>query len=462
MSPLLPRLAASLLLVAATAIAKDEAEPLLQFELRSSGTTVLLKGANVNVKEGATPDPKKFSSRWRVSLRRGSIATLNLDTGEETLLDRKGERLVIFDHKNKRVRTAYLLGWIAALDQEKANRVRISGAMQSAGIDDPAFATFWIESLFRTGSEAADEVKATNQDAARQFTYEKKVVASFAPGAIAIPAPLRSSWKLFLIRTMKLHPAIHAEVAALDALPARLQYQFVNVGKLTETVYEFGPWPGANKSAPVDLTAAQASYSAWVDPKDPLDVLLADIAAKRVGAEPITQAKYEAQIKQLITDKQHLSAFLLLMEARFAYQDLPARELIGAIEMDGQQLLPVLQILRDGQSDPAAAAKALHEFPREGIQGTSTLDILEANALVELQKPDEAQALFLKVLRDRSWLAGPWKDLGDLYARRYRMAEAWRCWEFGLALSPEHPLLRPFDGVRRDLRARYISWLKES
>ncbi|MEM8882681.1 MAG: hypothetical protein AAGD14_01270 [Planctomycetota bacterium] len=429
----------------------------LVFEVRRKDTTVSLQP-----KEGEAP-AKPVETRLRVRLRADDVSTLDLKTGRETLVDWKNERILDFDHAGKRVRSRSLLAWMAGMRQEQDNRTRIAGALKAGDIRTKAFEPFWIESLFRAGSIRSDAIQEIAAGGAQTIKYKDELVLNAVEGMTPIPEELRQAWKRFLVRELPIHAAVLYRLLKLKHQPMEIRCRFYNATRKTDRVLEFRPWPPEKGEAPpadVDLAAAQRTYAAWVNPKDPLDVLLDDIAAKRIEGKALTRQDYEERVSALAKEGKSLDAFLVLLEGTFAHADLDARTLVATIHMQAPEIQKLTQAMAQLSSEPAVGEKVLLELDREDLEGRATLKILRANARTGQRKPGDARALFLEVLRARPWLAGPTKDLGDLYYMRYQVPSAWRCWERAYALAPKHPLIQPFLRYRDSVRSAYADWLK--
>ena len=161
---------------------------------------------------------------------------------------------------------------------------------------------------------------------------------------------------------------IRAKLASLPNLPSEIRYRYYNVGRRFDVVLTFGAWPpeGIHDAVSTDLEAARKNYGAWVNSKDPLDVFLADVAAKRIKVKTWTPKDYTDQVKAKAKAGAHLDALLLLLEGTFAYADLPVAELAPGIDTQSKELLPVLRGMQLIGPDPTEADKLLRGVKRDG------------------------------------------------------------------------------------------------
>ncbi len=64
------------------------------------------------------------------------------------------------------------------------------------------------------------------------------------------------------------------------------------------------------------------------------------------------------------------------------------------------------------------------------------LAVFEANHHLALGRAPQAAELFAGALRANPYLAGAWKDLGDLLFRQWEPGAAWTCWDAGRRIAP--------------------------
>ena len=71
------------------------------------------------------------------------------------------------------------------------------------------------------------------------------------------------------------------------------------------------------------------------------------------------------------------------------------------------------------------------------------VDIFIANQMTVLGQSSGAQKLMIAALKINPYIAGAYKDLGDMFFSEFDMASAWVCWDFGQKLAPDHFMLKP-------------------
>lgn len=111
------------------------------------------------------------------------------------------------------------------------------------------------------------------------------------------------------------------------------------------------------------------------------------------------------------------------------------------------------QKLKRAMGSPSSVAEAktfladLNSLNLKGNKRAYLLDLFRANlySYIETENPKEPvqdpSKLFLKVLAENPFLTGAYKDLGIYYFNRYKMVEAWECWDTARSFYPRHPML---------------------
>ena len=100
------------------------------------------------------------------------------------------------------------------------------------------------------------------------------------------------------------------------------------------------------------------------------------------------------------------------------------------------------------------SGKTLGKIKRKGLTRGHVIDLMIAENKAMAGDFKGAKELFLKVLKINPYLAGAYKDLGDLFSRNYFAISAWQCWDTLRFLYPEHKMLKQVDG--------YEAWLQKT
>ena len=68
---------------------------------------------------------------------------------------------------------------------------------------------------------------------------------------------------------------------------------------------------------------------------------------------------------------------------------------------------------------------------------------------------DQAVDLFVGALEVNPYIAGVYKDLGDIHYRQYDMYTAWQCWDAARDLAPSHFMLGDIQKLEQHLETEY-------
>ena len=94
----------------------------------------------------------------------------------------------------------------------------------------------------------------------------------------------------------------------------------------------------------------------------------------------------------------------------------------------------MVQALQPSKGEVDAAIKMLKGIKHDGLSNPYVLDDFLANDLVAAGRSDEALPLFVIAIRGNPYMAGYYKDLGDLFRFSFEPDLAWFCYDLGRAL----------------------------
>jgi len=338
---------------------------------------------------------------------------------------------------------------------EHYNRTRIAEVMAASGESQAAFTRYAIETLLGVEGKPgalASRIKRKNETAKGRrtvsFRVDEKEVVQVLEGVHISPTAESSSWLRFVRHRLRIHPIIREDIHGWPMIPERLVIRWVNVGKRFEQTL-------LRKGLSYD-TAVPAPPTASADPGGkPLDRALAAARTANVPSRKILRR----QVTMLEKQGEDLAALLSLLEYAIATGDQPAAEIRGLIgratDQDAlRQLVSRLPELNDSVKAREFRA-ALENLKYREPRHRHLIDIWRANASVTIEEPRVARDLLLAVLIDHPEIAGAWSDLGWIYHQSFKVDDAWRCFEAGLRLAPEHPMLARVVDLRESLRKRY-------
>jgi hypothetical protein len=170
---------------------------------------------------------------------------------------------------------------------------------------------------------------------------------------------------------------------------------------------------------------------------------LADTAFRIGSEDPADIARKaeqtHAQAEAFFRQGDALSGLLTSLE--YGLQGGAANELLvrnrSAIQSSAQSaaILPYINNATDKAGAERNAA-ALQIARADAGEKGYVLGIFEANHQIKAGKAGLAVPLFIAALRANPYLAGAWKDLGDVLLTQYMVPDTWMCWDTGRRIAP--------------------------
>lgn len=160
----------------------------------------------------------------------------------------------------------------------------------------------------------------------------------------------------------------------------------------------------------------------------------------------------------LVAQGRPVQGFMAALE--YILQGAPAQDLmrrhrdtfLASAEL--QAIMPVLDNAPDKAGAETAVAALSTARSRLG-EDAAILGVFEANHHVALGRPQVAAELFMAALRSNRYIAGAWKDLGDLLFRQWEPAAAWVCWDTARRIAPRFGNLVTIDQFESRLLRDY-------
>jgi tetratricopeptide (TPR) repeat protein len=146
--------------------------------------------------------------------------------------------------------------------------------------------------------------------------------------------------------------------------------------------------------------------------------------------------KIQEQAKAAIKNKQILTSVLLYLADSLATGNQSGDQLREHRELfQNDANCKVLFSNLSGQDE--AASKKLKSLEKAAGPAVHILRIFEAGVLSARGQHSGAQRLYLEALKTDPYIAGAWKDLGDMYFQAFECEPAWQCWDAARHLAPE-------------------------
>jgi hypothetical protein len=441
-------LAGCLLGGASPSFGGDEASaPFVALEYR-----VVTTNAQVGDGERKTPLVPRVEGTLRATLgpRRVEVE----EGGRRIVVDYERERVLSIDAQG-RARESSLLATFAFVDMEMRNRTKIHAALKAGGAKELTESPREVSILFGVLAEGdATQVTTAADGAATVFSDRDEELARWTPSAETLDDAQRASLSRFLQRRCALHPSAREMIVADGHAPAAFRFRRHDAGVRSTTELTL---VAAHRTAAPALPGGARFF----DDEDPvarvakrvLDPSKEDVAA-RLGRDDFLRLSREAR-----TAGRYEDAGLLLVECSLqtaadvsdALRELRSDE---ASRARVDSALGAISI-----RDPAKELDALGRLDRSVFSRPQVIDVFRANCLASTSRPGEARRVMLGALERSPWLAGGWKDLGDMCYALFETEHAWSAWKAGRRANPDHPMWKQVRDFENVLRKRFRAFL---
>ena len=381
--------------------------------------------------------------------------------GPSTAYDLGGRRILRIDREAGTYTEMSLFGEVGFRAAEFQNRLELRDVLEAgldvAGARQQAVASFAPTLLeHRFSIDAPDlggPIERRDEGGVATFSWDGRTLLTFEGEVAESGRASAEGFATFLRYRAGGHPEALDAIGSLGNIPARVRVVLRDVESLERTfevrsVREVPTAPIALEGLTLVSTFGEAR---------PLDDRIgraleelpdeADRRAAEIAERTRTAADRDEAIPAMLGFLEHQ----LQTGTPVPNLDVAAIRRLAA-EEDVRRILQSLQP-PDAESGRAALETLETLGDAEG-DSRHVLKIFRANIHGNFGELDEAEDLFLDALDENPFLAGAWKDLGDIYYRRFAMPDAWRCWDLGRRINPDFPTFEMIDDRERSLRER--------
>ena len=369
-------------------------------------------------------------------------------------------RRVVLDYENERelrveadgaYHESSLIATVAFLDMEMSNRARIAKALATAGMKEPSSPPREVSILFGVRAKGDETTVSSAADgAATVFRDGDEELARWAPSAEKLDEPSLAALSRFLQRRCRLHPDARAAIVADGRAPAALRFRWHDVGVRSTTEMTL---ISTKRLREPSIDAVRRVF----DDADPLESVARrvlapskeDLAA-RLSKDDFVRLAKEARAKDRFED-----AGFLLIECGLQTGDAVIEELRGLRSDEAARPRVDATLGAMGSGDPKAQLERLDKLDRALFSRPHVLDVFRANCLAQTRRVDEGITTMLGALSKSPWLAGAWKDVGDMHYARFDTRRTWLAWEAGRRATPDHEMWQQVREFEERLRKRY-------
>jgi len=415
--------------------------------------------------EGAEPETVKvdLAQDFNAVAREGRIA----------IYDYALKRILTIDGKSRIFRNTSLYGWIDFRYAESYNRryERKLLANLKVGGSDSILEPFWAQSELQV-MDPEDGIptieRSQDSSGAINFRFSGATVASYVPSQQRLSQEDQSRFEKFLRENAPLHPTIIKDILASGFFPQRLTFKYSPMTKKPDAVWTLQSVSSAEAIYPLH-PADRPAPPDFGTRADSLRSLMPLIEAAVAGTAPRrrTVTAIRAEVEKELHDGKPFAASVTMLELTGQY----GQQVTGCSSED--QCHSIKQIFEASKIDPrttqligalgpakkgyTAAIETLRKMNRDDLSNAYVLDEFLANDLSESDHLDEALPLFANAIRGNPYLAGYYKDLGDVFRERFDPTTAWLFYDLGRALGggEDAPVISGITDREKDLEKKY-------
>ncbi len=303
------------------------------------------------------------------------------------------------------------------------------------------------------GKSTAHELTEERQGKVHRLLRKDRVVAQFEASEHALEEPLARAYARFLRYDYPVHPAIQSKIRACGRVLSRFTYHTSSPGRETDTILVLksaSPTVAEAYKLPEGMTPGHRPG------KEPTEVERIGfmVLSKTHKAARRSWEEFSQAITQAVSQERYFEALLLYFEGTLQHGPRDA-ELLGSIVHDrgesprADAFLTALVYSVTKRVDEALSI--LKGIDQSGVERAYVIDVFIATTNMMLGHTEEAEGIYLSVLRHNPYITGVYKDLGDIYFRSFKHELAWFCWDVARSIAPEHKMLRDVTAIEQEL-----------
>jgi len=401
--------------------------------------------------------PAKLVSKKSVVFGAGFFSVK--ENSLERIYDFKKKRIHYVDHQAKTRTEISLFSDLAFRIAELQSRIVMAEAVQRAGEKGPDN-LYTLESLFGLEGEKPpvhlEEQKS--DDGLVVLREQGEILAQIQLGKDT-PEPKNELFEKFLIYDHSLHPLIRRRILAETRIPKEFRYRLQNLISQDEFIVhlkDFKTREDEGFKIPADYVLSSNRPGALPESAalDGVIQLAKDKSFKH------SKDWFWGEAEAAFSKKDYLNAALYYLEYGLQSGDQAGAsaemQKVTVYQSKDTELDRFLRSLGvAGKEQAARAIEELQKLDRTKIERGHVIDLMIANQKAVLGEYEAAAQILIGALKSNPFLAGAYKDLGDLFYGQLDMASAWRCWDFARELEPKHFMLEPISEYEKELIKNY-------
>lgn len=377
----------------------------------------------------------------------------------EIILDFARRRRVAIARGQGTYRADSLYAEVAFRAAELTNRQRLADVLQTSSDTthplSPALFAHQLSLATASGDDSGDGLRRSSDGDRESWHADERLLFSHSRRVRRLSPTQADRFVRFARYHLRGHPVILDYLRDLSGLPERMTWvQYGADERHTQTLTIAAIEPATAVEYRLDGLRRMPGADDWWSVYVHETTVDGELGKRRVAQE-LARAVELAR-----TDGRYDEAVLLCLE--YSMQNGPLPPGIATLEPfmgdPGAQAIMACVVGQQQVNNEADARTLIGSI--RALRGHFTdhqhvLMMFEACMLTAIAEYDEAEALYRKILTHNRYLAGVYKDLGDLFVARYDMERAWRCWELARQLAPEHQRLGPIERFEHTLRAAH-------
>lgn len=426
-------------------------ETVLQYSLVETRTPVLAaKNKTKKIKETRVASKKKVVlGKDFFSVKEGQL---------ERIYDFKNRKVYYLDHREKSAAEISLFADPAFRLHELQYRLKMMAAVEKAGGTVPED-LFTLESIFGIESNLGSSTLSedNSEKGKTKLLVNGKNVAEVS-WSEKYPLPDKEMFSKFLIYDNSLHPVLRSKILGHSQIPDVIRSQLQNPDSKDQFVLILD----GLKSQPDQGFQIPANYvtskklPGSIPEAESIRQLIESVRLGKNKTPRYQKVWFEERRRQAESKKDYLDAALIVLEYGFQTGDQKTTsEVMSQLSTHQAEDAELDRFLRslgvDGKEQAERAVSELEKIDRKKLSRAHVIDVFIANQLSVLGKNGEAEKRMLAALRINPYIAGAYKDLGDMFFADFDMATAWLCWDFGRSQVPDHFMLKPISDFEAEL-----------
>lgn len=355
--------------------------------------------------------------------------------------------------------------WPVFRDREKENRIFLNRDAAQRGFDIP-FSLFELEMMFGGDPESdiAREIARTTEAGSHTFSHDGNGTTRFSLSDQEIPSALADIYRMYLVHSHQIHPAVVDDLAARDTVFSSLEYEFrIEEVHLTDISYQL-----QGSTIGPDL---QIDIPNGFEQRYAFDDRLHGVIEKSRSTQERGIADYTSQMQGHLNAAEFVEAYLLFREFNMHHgttRSTPMEPLVQRLfdtapretnKIDTRTLHAAIGTESNDPAELEAAISVLDQAQEEVAANGHVINVFKANfrAMIlddknYLAEHEEAVDLLLGALEANPFLTGGYWDLGWKYFEMYQMQDAWSSWDEMRRINPNHGFVANLDDLEQRIR----------